>query len=143
MEIIGIDVTSISSQVKQGLNIERTLSRAICTYLYKTVSFSGKASEQEAGVDPKGSNELLFSLLFEKFRAIHDREHFLSSEVAVRYLDQMCARPRDLTQHPFPFRCRTAASPCQERPGFFEVCFAVMSVMSWNGRQLVILTQVL
>lgn len=103
----------------------RAVSVLVCTKLF----FSGKASEQEAGVDPKGSNELLFSLLFEKFRAIHDREHFLSSEVAAGYLDQMCSRPRDLTQHPFPFHCRTAAatSPCCERPGFFEVCCVVMS----------------
>ena len=79
-------------------------------------------------MDPKGSNELLFSLLFEKFRAIHDREHFLSSEVAAGYLDHLYSRHRDLTQHPFPFHYRAAAAgPCNGRPGF-QVCFVVTCV---------------
>ncbi|KAK7100732.1 hypothetical protein V1264_023626 [Littorina saxatilis] len=81
---------------------------------------TGKAAEKEAGADPKGSNELLFSLLFEKFRTIHDREHFVSTEVADKFLEQLCSRPRDLTQQPFPFQCKHSTSNQNDKPDLTE-----------------------
>ncbi|KAL8610619.1 hypothetical protein ACOMHN_006338 [Nucella lapillus] len=71
---------------------------------------TGKSSEQEAGVDPKGSNELLFTLLFERLKGIHDKEYILSAEEAAKHREQLCKRTRDLNQHPFPFRCKTLPS---------------------------------
>ncbi|XP_076462664.1 KICSTOR complex protein SZT2-like isoform X2 [Babylonia areolata] len=67
---------------------------------------TGKSSEQEAGVDPKGSNELLFTLLFERLKGIHDKEYILSAEEAAKYMEQLRKRDRDLNQHPFPFHCK-------------------------------------
>lgn len=55
-------------------------------------------------VDPKGSNELLFSLLCDKFREIHNREENLTSQECSRFLELMGKRMRDLGQNPFPFQ---------------------------------------
>ena len=61
------------------------------------------------GTDPKGPNELLFSLLFERLKAIHDQEYILSADEAGKYMEQLHSRPRDCSLHPFPFRFTAAA----------------------------------
>lgn len=63
----------------------------------------GQSAEQE-GLDPKGSNELLFSLLYQKFKEIHDKEIFISLEESNGFLDLLGKRQRDLQEHQFPFR---------------------------------------
>lgn len=56
-------------------------------------------------MDPKGSNELLFSLLYEKFKEIHDQEVSVSADECTKFVDLLLKRERDISLHPFPFKC--------------------------------------
>ncbi|XP_041357997.1 KICSTOR complex protein SZT2-like isoform X2 [Gigantopelta aegis] len=78
--------------------------------LFSTFIVGDHPDISEVYVDPKSSNGLLFSILFENLmpsdflgRPIHDREIILSTEDCVRFLELLKARKRDLHKHPYPF----------------------------------------
>ncbi|PVD23412.1 hypothetical protein C0Q70_16681 [Pomacea canaliculata] len=74
--------------------------------IFSTYSIArGKSAEQDSNVDPKGSNELLFSLLYEKFKEIHDQEVSVSADECTKFVDLLLKRERDISLHPFPFKC--------------------------------------
>ena len=103
-----------------SLSRSRSIVSFICVpvfFIYVPVlSMLGGESCEAAGCDLSSSNELLFSLLSDRLRGIHDAEPFLSSDDAAAFFYVLRSRPRDSKKYPFPFRRGRPMDESRSRP---------------------------